>query len=192
MRVWRQNENGGNPGLAIFHAPCCRTPTAWSLPMVKRLRSARAMHGRPVASELGRATPGHGGAFLLHHLRQHNHFPMPHLTTCDFRPRTSTPPFLKMSFATGGIDFLRRNDVLIVYHHRTYQLLQNIEACSRDAWSSNRYLGNRRAGFHSLEELMAVEEVTLPISNHKSRANQRLDMAVALVEHLRSRYGNQQ
>ena len=85
--------------------------------------------------------------------------------------------------------FLHRNDVLIVYHHRTYQLLRHIEASQPRCLVLKSIFGKWRAGFRCLEELMAVEGLTLPTSEDKSRANQRLDMAVAFVEHLRTRYG---
>ena len=90
--------------------------------------------------------------------------------------------------------FLRRGDVLIVYHNRTYQLLQHAEASTLGASQPHclvlkSIFGKWQAGFHSLEELMAAEGITLPSCEGKSRANQRLDMAVAMVEHLRTRYG---
>ncbi|MBC8353021.1 MAG: DTW domain-containing protein [Planctomycetes bacterium] len=87
--------------------------------------------------------------------------------------------------------FLRPNDVLIVYHERTCQLLRHIEASQPRCLVLKSIFGKWRTGFRSMEALMAVEEVTCPASADKSRANQRLDMAVALVEHLRSRYGKQ-
>ncbi len=91
-------------------------------------------------------------------------------------------------------DFLRPGDVLIVYHNRTYQLLQHIEAVTQGGaqprcLALKSIFGKWQAGFHSLEELIEVEGITLPSSEHKNRANQRLDMAVALVEHLRARRG---
>lgn len=84
--------------------------------------------------------------------------------------------------------FLRRHDVLIVYHPRTCQLLQHIEAAQPRCLVLKSIFGKRQAGCHSLEELLAVEGVALPTSEAKSRASQRLDMAVALIEHLRTRY----
>ncbi len=85
--------------------------------------------------------------------------------------------------------FLRRDDVLIVYHHRTFQLLRHIEAQQPRCLVLKSIFGKWRAGFHSLEELMAIEGVTLPTAEDKSRASERLDMAIAMVEHLRTRYG---
>ena len=80
--------------------------------------------------------------------------------------------------------FLRRHDVLIVYHQRTYQLLQHIEAAQPRCLVLKSIFGKWRAGFHSLEELLAVEGVALPTSEDEEPRSQRLDMAVALVEHL--------
>ena len=40
-----------------------------------------------------------------------------------------------------------------------------------------------------MEELMALEEVTHSTAQNSSRAIDRLDMAVALIEHLRNRDG---
>jgi hypothetical protein len=88
--------------------------------------------------------------------------------------------------------FLRRNDVLIVYHQKTYQLLQPIAASRPRCLILKSICGKWRAGVHSLEELMAVEGVAFPTSEDKSRATQRLGMAVALTEHLRTRYGKPQ
>ena len=84
--------------------------------------------------------------------------------------------------------FLRPGDVLIVYHHRTDQLLRHVEASQPRCLVLKSIFGKWRTGFHSLEELMAVERVTIPAAEGKSRANRRLDMAVAMVEHLRTRY----
>jgi len=84
--------------------------------------------------------------------------------------------------------FLRRNDVLIVYHPGTCRLLRHIEASRPRCLVLKSIFAELRAGFHSPEELMTAEGLTLPNSEDKSRANQRLDMAVALVEHLRTRY----
>jgi len=81
--------------------------------------------------------------------------------------------------------FLRRNDVLIVYHQRTYQLLRNIAAEQPQCLVLKSIFGKWRTGFHSVEELMQIEGVPLPIEAETSRAHQRVDLAVALVEHLR-------
>ena len=85
--------------------------------------------------------------------------------------------------------FLRRGDVVVVYHRRTFQLLRHVEALQPQCLVLKSIFGKWRTGFHCLEELMAVEELTVPTFEDKSRANQRLDMAVALVEHLRTHYG---
>ncbi len=85
--------------------------------------------------------------------------------------------------------FLRRNDVLVVYHQRTCQLLQHIEATQPRYLVLKSIFGNWRSGIQSMEELMVAEGLTLPTSGGQSRAHQRLDMAVAMVGHLRSHYG---
>ncbi len=85
--------------------------------------------------------------------------------------------------------FLRRGDVVIVYHRRTFQLLRYVGASQPQCLVLKSIFGKWRADFHSLEELLAVEGLTLPVPEDKSRANQRLDMAVALVAHLRTHYG---
>lgn len=86
--------------------------------------------------------------------------------------------------------FLRRNDVLVVYHQRTCQLLRRIAAPLPKYLVLKSIFGNWRSGIHSMEALMAIEGLTLPDAANKSRADQRLDMAVAMVEHLRTHYGN--
>jgi len=85
--------------------------------------------------------------------------------------------------------FLRRNDVLVVYHQRTCQLLGHIEALQPRYLVLKSIFGNWQSGIRSMEELMTAEGLPLPTSNGQSRAHQRLDMAVAMVEHLRSHYG---
>jgi len=85
--------------------------------------------------------------------------------------------------------FLRRHDILVVYHQRTCQLLQYIEALQPRYLVLKSIFGNWRTGIRSMEELMAAEGLALPTSSGQSRADQRLDMAVAMVEHLRSHYG---
>ena len=85
--------------------------------------------------------------------------------------------------------FLRRNDVLIVYHQRTYQLLRNIQAAQPRCLVLKSIFGKWRTGFQSLEELLTTEGITLAKQN-TSRAKTRLEMAVALVEHLRARCGH--
>jgi DTW domain-containing protein YfiP len=83
--------------------------------------------------------------------------------------------------------FLQGNDVLVVYHQRTYQLLRHIEASQPRCLVLKSVFGKWHSGFRSLEGLLAVEGLPLPTSKGKSRAIERLDMAVALVEHLRNR-----
>ena len=84
--------------------------------------------------------------------------------------------------------FLRRNDVLIVYHHRTYRLLQHVEATQPRCLVLKSIFRKWQTGFHSLEELMAAEGVVIPEPRGKDRAKQRLQMAVAMVEHLGTHY----
>ena len=84
-------------------------------------------------------------------------------------------------------NFLHDNDVLIVYHQRTYQLLRHINAAQPRCLVLKSVCGKWHSGFRSLEELLAAEGLPLPTVDGKSRAVQRLDMAVALVEHLRNR-----
>ncbi|MFP6675882.1 MAG: tRNA-uridine aminocarboxypropyltransferase [Pirellulaceae bacterium] len=93
-------------------------------------------------------------------------------------------------------EFLRPNDVLIVYHRRTFQLLRHIKAVQPRCLVLKSIFGKWRAGFRSIEELIAIESASLvnskPNCENNSRASQRLDMAVALVEHLRTMYGKLQ
>lgn len=86
--------------------------------------------------------------------------------------------------------FLRRNDTLIVYHPRTYQLLLHIETKQPRCLALKSIFGKRRAGFRSLEELLAIEGLAVPPTEGNCRADQRLDMAVALVGQLRKRVHN--
>ena len=92
-------------------------------------------------------------------------------------------------FCTEWRHFLRSDDVLIVYHQRIYQLLRHVGAAQPRCLVLKAIFGKWRSGFQSVEELMMIEGVALPNGDGKSRAHQRLDMAVALVEHLRTRYG---
>ena len=107
------------------------------------------------------------------------------LSAADFDKAISAPEFCRQ-----WNHFLRRHDVLIVYHHRTCQLLENIDAALPRCLVLKSIFGNWRSGLQSLEELMAVEGLTLSPAMNNSRASQRLDMAVAMVEHLRKHYGN--
>jgi hypothetical protein len=110
------------------------------------------------------------------------------LSVADFESAISADQFCQQ-----WDQFLRRDDVLVVYHHRTFQLLDHINARKPRCLVLKSIFGKWRTGFRALEELMAVERVSLVNSRSngesKNRASQRLDMAVALVEHLRSQYG---
>jgi len=83
-------------------------------------------------------------------------------------------------------------DTLVVYHPRTSRLLSTIEAAPPRYLALKSIFGNWRSGVHSMEELMAIEGLPLPSCEGQSRADQRLAMAVAMVEHLRTHYGNKQ
>ncbi|MCB9922990.1 MAG: DTW domain-containing protein [Planctomycetaceae bacterium] len=81
--------------------------------------------------------------------------------------------------------FLRRNDVLVVYHQRIYQLLKNMDAERPQCIVLKSIFGKWQRGFHSVEELAGVENVVVTDDDGRSRADRRLELAVALVEHLR-------
>ncbi len=85
-------------------------------------------------------------------------------------------------------DFLRPNDVVVVYHQRTFELLRRVDAAQPRCLVLKSIFGQWQKGFLSLEELMAIEGLALPTVDNTSRSEQRLEMAVTLVEHLRSRY----
>jgi hypothetical protein len=106
------------------------------------------------------------------------------LSNADFDGAAS-----QAEFCTEWRHFLRSDDVLIVYHQRIYQLLRHVGAAQPRCLVLKAIFGKWRSGFQSVEELMMIEGMTLPNGDGKSRAHQRLDMAVALVEHLRTRYG---
>ncbi len=82
--------------------------------------------------------------------------------------------------------FLRSGDVLIVYHQKTYQLLQNMEASQPRCLVLKAIFGKRQSGFRSLEELITAEGLTLTPAPNANRAHRRLAMAVVLVNHLRA------
>ncbi len=103
------------------------------------------------------------------------------LSTADFDNAVSEDQFRDL-----WAHFVRRNDVLVVYHHGTYQLLGHIKASQPRCLVLKSVFRQWQTGFRSIEELMAAEKVTAPDSMPQSRANQRLDLAVALVEHLRT------
>jgi len=156
----------------------------------------------------GEATPGHSG--------QHPEHPSPvhwvaqRLGTAERFSRILRPPqplsgvalehmrlagadfdgaASQAEFCTEWRHFLRSEDVLIVYHQRTCQLLRHVGATQPRFLVLKAIFGQWRSGFQSVEELMMIEGVTLPDGGGASRADQRLDMAVALVEHLRTHYG---
>ena len=83
--------------------------------------------------------------------------------------------------------FLRRNDVLVVYHPRTYRLLRRIEADQPRCLVLKSICRNWRSDFRSLEELLAKEALCVPGPKHQNRTQQRLEMAVELVNRIHSR-----
>lgn len=80
--------------------------------------------------------------------------------------------------------FSQPNDVLVVYHQKTYDLLRRL-ATAPHCLVLKSIFGNRRTGSHSLEELLHAEGLPAADERLPNRAQQRLDMAVRLVEHLR-------
>ena len=105
------------------------------------------------------------------------------LSAADFDDAVS-----ETAFRHRWSQFLRRNDILVVYHQRTCGLLKNIGASLPRCLVLKSVFGKLQDDFHSMEELMAAEEVELPSHREASRAIERLDIAVALVERLRERY----
>lgn len=110
-------------------------------------------------------------AAVLEHMR---------LTAADFDGAVSYD-----EFRDRWSHFLRRNDVLVVYHQRTWQLLQHLGAAQPKYVVLKSIFGNWRSGIRSMECLMASEGLPLPSRAGRSRADQRLEMAVAMVKHLR-------
>lgn len=123
--------------------------------------------------------------------------------SCRLRPRQplSTDVLSHMRLSAADFDvalshddfrqqwnrFLHGNDVLVVYHQRTYNLLRRIEASQPRCLVLKSICRKWRSDFRTLEELLQIEGVALPADEGKTRAIQRLDMAVVLVERLRNR-----
>ncbi len=82
--------------------------------------------------------------------------------------------------------FVRPNDVLIVYHQRTSDLLRHVEAQQPRCLVLKSIFRELYPSVRSLEDLVAAVGLEFPHSDDTSRANQRLNMAVALVQHLLS------
>ena len=80
--------------------------------------------------------------------------------------------------------YLRRDDVLVVYHQRTCQLLKNIGATQPKALVLKSIFRKQQPNAGTLEDLVANQRLTLPTTKGETRADQRLEMAVALVQHL--------
>ena len=104
------------------------------------------------------------------------------LSAADFNPAVSSDEFRRR-----WNQFIRPNDILIVYHPRTYQLLRQLDVSPPCCLALKSIFGKRPSGVRSLEEILVVEGVMVPISKDTSRASQRLAMALALVAHLRTR-----
>lgn len=84
--------------------------------------------------------------------------------------------------------FLRPNDVLIVYHQKTYHLLNNLGAVQPRCLVLKSIYGKMRQDFRTLEELAAAELVS---GRHDTiRAEERLQLALGLVRRLRARGSN--
>jgi hypothetical protein len=86
--------------------------------------------------------------------------------------------------------FLRPHDVLIVYHGRTHRLLENAGVSQTNCLVLKSIFGHWRNGIRSLEELFAAESLPLPIVNEENRAALRLEMAAAMVQHLRTTHAS--
>ena len=80
--------------------------------------------------------------------------------------------------------FLNRQDTLVVYHERTLQLLRNCDAPRPRCLALKSTFGKRHPQCRSLEDLLDAAGLPMPQAT-SWRANQRLEMAVSLVEHLR-------
>ncbi|QDU92492.1 tRNA-uridine aminocarboxypropyltransferase [Lignipirellula cremea] len=84
--------------------------------------------------------------------------------------------------------FLRPTDTLVVYHHRTLRLLENAGAAAPRCLVLKSIFHRWRSDCHSLEDLLAAEEIEVPADHLQPRAQLRLRMAVALVDRLRSSF----
>ncbi len=95
-------------------------------------------------------------------------------------------------FRSRWSEFLRSNDVLVVYHQRTFELIRRVNAVQPSCLVLKSIFGKWQNDFHSIEELMNVEGLRSPVLPSASRAEYRLDMAIALVEHLQAKYSSRQ
>lgn len=86
--------------------------------------------------------------------------------------------------------FLRPHDTLIIYHHRTWQLLKNVQATAPRCLVLKSIFHKWRTDCHSLEDLLATEEIAVSSSGSQPRAQLRMQMAMALVERLRTKHGS--
>jgi DTW domain-containing protein YfiP len=122
------------------------------------------------------------------HIRQSPPLPNDALEHMRLSPADLDAAVSDDEFRRQWSQFIQRNDILIVYHQRTSHLLRHVEASQPRCLVLKSVFRKWRPGFRSLEELVAAEGIALPISDQMSRADQRLGMAVALVQRLRSRH----
>lgn len=101
------------------------------------------------------------------------------ISATDFESAISQDEFQKL-----WNRFVRPNDVLIVYHQRTSDLLRKVAATPPRCLVLKSIFRELHSGVRSLEDLVSAVGIEIPRSDDASRANQRLGMAVALVQHL--------
>jgi len=119
-------------------------------------------------------------------LRQDNPLSPSALQHMRLPSKELTPTLSSKEFRERWKEFVQPNDLLIVYHPRTYQLLRHLNAAQPRCLALKSTFGTWKSSARSLEALVATEEIKLPPCAHKSRATQRLEMAIALVDHLRA------
>lgn len=89
-------------------------------------------------------------------------------------------------------EFLGPKDIVAVYHQRTFGLLERIQATQprslvlKSIFRARHQADDRK--FRSLEDLLVLENIDAPPSTGKTRAEERLQMAIALVETLTTCY----
>ena len=101
------------------------------------------------------------------------------LTTQDFEKAISPEEFRRR-----WNSFLNPEDVLVVYHARTYRLLNSIEADQPRCLVLKSVFGHRHSQVRSLEAMLAAEGLRTPSLVASTRAHERLAMAMELVRHL--------
>ena len=143
-------------------SPSAATPVNW---VAQRMGS-----GRRFASRLRLKSPLSEAA--LQHMR----------LSPGGEYRFSTPA----EFQRDWRSFLRPDDVLVVYHSRTGQLLQQVDAVQPRTLVLKAICGKTRSRVGSLEEVLRSEGIRPRVSWGPTRAHERLAMAVALLEHYRN------